>query len=88
MAEKAHILVLEDDPSVQMLMKKQLTAHGFKVTGTGPARMLLLASPGGFEQFVVELSEPLNAAPSEHDMQKLVATAARFDIQILGPLPE
>jgi mannose-6-phosphate isomerase-like protein (cupin superfamily) len=62
--------------------------HGFKVTGTGPARMLLLASPGGFEQFVVELSEPLNAAPSEPDMQKLVATAARFDIQILGPLPE
>jgi DNA-binding response OmpR family regulator len=32
MAEQAHILVLEDDPSVQMLMKKQLTAHGFKVT--------------------------------------------------------
>jgi DNA-binding response OmpR family regulator len=28
----AHILVLEDDPSVQMLMKKQLTAHGFQVT--------------------------------------------------------
>ena len=32
MAEQAHILVLEDDPSVQMLMRKQLTAHGFKVT--------------------------------------------------------
>lgn len=32
MAEAAHILVLEDDPSVQTLMKKQLTAHGFKVT--------------------------------------------------------
>jgi DNA-binding response OmpR family regulator len=32
MAEKAHILVLEDDPSVQMLMRKQLTAHGFNVT--------------------------------------------------------
>jgi DNA-binding response OmpR family regulator len=28
----AHILVLEDDPSVQVLMKKQLTAHGFQVT--------------------------------------------------------
>jgi DNA-binding response OmpR family regulator len=32
MAEQAHILVLEDDPSVQMLMRKQLAAHGFKVT--------------------------------------------------------
>jgi DNA-binding response OmpR family regulator len=28
----AHILVLEDDPSVQMLLRKQLVAHGFKVT--------------------------------------------------------
>ena len=32
MAESPHILVLEDDPSVQMLMRKQLTAHGYKVT--------------------------------------------------------
>jgi DNA-binding response OmpR family regulator len=32
MADSPHILVLEDDPSVQMLMKKQLTAHGYKVT--------------------------------------------------------
>jgi DNA-binding response OmpR family regulator len=32
MAGNAHILVLEDDPSVQTLMRKQLTAHGFKVT--------------------------------------------------------
>ena len=30
--EGAHILVLEDDPSVQTLLRKQLTAHGFKVT--------------------------------------------------------
>ncbi|HZS41633.1 MAG TPA: response regulator [Polyangia bacterium] len=27
-----HVLILEDDPSVQTLMRKQLTAHGFKVT--------------------------------------------------------
>ena len=32
MAESPHILVLEDDPSVQMLMRKQLTAHGYRVT--------------------------------------------------------
>jgi DNA-binding response OmpR family regulator len=28
----AHILVLEDDPSVQTLLRKQLQAHGFKVS--------------------------------------------------------
>jgi DNA-binding response OmpR family regulator len=32
MPDSPHILVLEDDPSVQMLMRKQLTAHGYKVT--------------------------------------------------------
>jgi DNA-binding response OmpR family regulator len=30
--EGAHILVLEDDPSVQTLLRKQLVAHGFKVS--------------------------------------------------------
>ncbi len=32
MSDPQHILILEDDPSVQTLMRKQLTAHGFKVT--------------------------------------------------------
>lgn len=27
-----HILVLEDEPAVQTLLRKQLTAHGFQVT--------------------------------------------------------
>src|SRR3989442_1346519 len=35
MAQERHILVLEDDPWVQTLLKKQLTAHGFKVTIAG-----------------------------------------------------
>ena len=29
--------------------------HGFKVVGDKPAHMLLQATPGGFEQFVIEL---------------------------------
>lgn len=28
----AHILVIEDEPAVQTLLRKQLTAHGFQVT--------------------------------------------------------
>ena len=32
--------------------------HGFRVEGTAPARLLLFATPAGFEQFVVELGEP------------------------------
>ncbi len=30
-----HILVLEDEPAVQTLLRKQLTAHGFQVTIAG-----------------------------------------------------
>jgi quercetin dioxygenase-like cupin family protein len=60
-------------------------AHGFKVLGDAPARMLLLCSPGGFEQFVVDLSEP---APAPPDMTKLVAVAAQYGIEVHGPLPE
>jgi uncharacterized protein (TIGR02246 family) len=64
--------------------------HGFKVVGSSPARMLLLCSPGGFERFVLELSEPFDPAkpPSPPDMGRLMAVAAQYKIDILGPLPE
>jgi quercetin dioxygenase-like cupin family protein len=65
--------------------------HGFKVQGTTPARMLLLCAPAGFEQFVLDLSEPEPAPgvpPAPPDIAKLVAVAAKYGVDILGPLPE
>jgi uncharacterized protein (TIGR02246 family) len=62
--------------------------HGFKVVGTHPARMLILCAPAGFEKFVLELCAPADAAPAPPDMARLVAAAARFNIDILGPLPD
>ena len=59
--------------------------HGFKVLGDAAARMLLLCTPGGFSEFVVEMSEPIPAPP---DMAKLMALAAKYKVDILGPLPE
>jgi ketosteroid isomerase-like protein/quercetin dioxygenase-like cupin family protein len=59
--------------------------HGFKVLGEAPARMLLLCTPGGFDQFVVEMSEPTPAPP---DMTKLMAVAAKYKVDIHGPLPD
>jgi quercetin dioxygenase-like cupin family protein len=59
--------------------------HGFKVLGDKPARMLLLCAPGGFAQFVLEMSEPTPAPP---DMGRLAALAAKYSVDILGPLPE
>ena len=62
--------------------------HGFKVVGNRPARMLLMCAPAGFERFVRDLSMPLDAAPAPPDMAQLVATAAKYNIDLLGPLPE
>lgn len=66
--------------------------HGFRVVGTSPARFLILVSPGGFEGFVADMGEPARARtlpePSAPDMGKLVALAARYRIEILGPLPD
>jgi len=66
--------------------------HGFQVVGTSPARFLILTTPGGFEGFVMEMGQPASSltlpAPSAPDMDKLVALAAKYRIEILGPLPE
>ena len=62
--------------------------HGFKVVSDTAARMLLLCAPAGFEQFVLDLSEPEGVPPSPPDMARLVATAAKYHIDILGPLPD
>lgn len=65
--------------------------HGLRV-GASPARYLVLTTPGGFEGFVMEMGEPAPrralppAAPP--DMAKLTALAAKYGIEILGPLPE
>lgn len=61
--------------------------HGFRTEGDVPSRSLLMATPGGFEQFAMELSsvEPPDGPP---DMALLMQTAARYDLDILGPLPE
>ncbi len=62
--------------------------HGFRIAGSTPARMLLLCSPAGFENFVLELSQPMNSEPTPPDMAKLMETAARYQVDIHGPLPE
>ena len=66
--------------------------HGFRVVGDSTARFLVLTTPGGFEGFVTEMGEPASGLrlpePSAPDMEKLGALAAKYRIEILGPLPE
>lgn len=58
----------------------------------GCASPLLLAVPGGFERFIVEMGEPAAAPvlppPTPPDMAKSMTLAAKYGIDILGPLPE
>ena len=57
------------------------TPHGFRVDGATPARILYLTIPAGLDRFVIE--HELLTPSSES-----VTAAARFQIEILGPLPE
>lgn len=62
--------------------------HGFKVIGAAPARMLLLCSPAGFENFVLGQATDITAPAGPPDMALLMSLAAKHKIDILGPLPE
>jgi quercetin dioxygenase-like cupin family protein len=66
--------------------------HGVRVEGTVPARMLLLVTPGGFERFWQDMGEPAQTftipPPGPVDMEKLMALAPKYNLEILGPLPE
>ena len=57
------------------------TPHGFRIEGGAPARILYMTMPAGFDRFILEHEMPTPKAESEAD-------AARYKIEILGPLPE
>ena len=56
------------------------TPHGFRVEGGSPARILYMTIPAGFDRFILE--HELLAPRSESEV-----VAARYKIEILGPLP-
>ena len=65
--------------------------HGFAVSDAGPGRIIIVASPGGFDQFVAAVGElapelclPVPVPP---DPARLTQLAAAHGIQILPPLP-
>jgi quercetin dioxygenase-like cupin family protein len=65
--------------------------HGFRVVGTSPARFLVFSNPASFDGFVTEAGVPAKSltlpTPSAPDMGKLIPLAAKYRIEVLGPLP-
>jgi mannose-6-phosphate isomerase-like protein (cupin superfamily) len=66
-------------------------AHGFRIEGTKPARVLLMTNGGHLAAFVRETSDPSDCAtppePNPADLPKLAAAAERHGMTILGPMP-
>jgi mannose-6-phosphate isomerase-like protein (cupin superfamily) len=69
--------------------------HAFTVD-SGPAKLLFVLSPAGFEYLVRDMGEPARsltvppqpeAPPSEAEMQQMAAIAAQHGNEILGPPP-
>jgi quercetin dioxygenase-like cupin family protein len=66
-------------------------AHSFKNNMQLPARMLVFITPAGFENFVNEFARPVAsfdspAIPASKDeIDKLVAAAPKYGVQILPP---
>jgi quercetin dioxygenase-like cupin family protein len=66
--------------------------HGIRCTSSEPSSMLVLAMPGdGFVGMMSEMAEPAKQlvlpAPVAPDLQKLQRLCAKYQIDILGPLP-
>ncbi len=57
------------------------TPHGFRVNGDASTRILYMTVPAGFDRFMHEYA--LCVPESEQE-----TTAARYKIEVLGPLPE
>lgn len=67
--------------------------HGIQCTGSGTSTMLILAMPGtGFVGMMLEMAEPAKERVlppvTAADTEKLARLCAKYEIDILGALPE
>ncbi len=66
--------------------------HGYRVADSGPARLLMITGDRDFAEFVREVSAPASGdtlpPPSEPDLERVVAAAARHGIEILGAMQD
>jgi quercetin dioxygenase-like cupin family protein len=54
------------------------TVHTFSTVGPAPAKVLVIISPAGFEQFFTEID-------GVTDVEKIMTLAPRYNLEIMGP---
>jgi mannose-6-phosphate isomerase-like protein (cupin superfamily) len=63
--------------------------HSFVVESDSPGRLLTLLTPGGGEQFFIEMGRPAERAEfptaAPLDRERLARVAAQFGMEIVGP---
>ncbi len=57
--------------------------HSFTVAGNEPAKMLILLTPAGLENYFEELAQMPSDEPP--DMEKVIEISARYGIEFLSP---
>jgi quercetin dioxygenase-like cupin family protein len=67
--------------------------HGIRCSGSAPSTMLILAMPGtGYLGMMTEMAEPAKErvlpTPAPPDIERLTRLCAKYQIDLLGPLPD
>lgn len=57
--------------------------HCFRIIGDQPARMMTIMTPGGFEQFFVEVASE-NLSPPQ-DMARISEIGRKYNLEFTGP---
>ena len=78
-------------PGTYIFLPRQIP-HGIRVTGSIPTEMLIFVMPGtGFVGMMEEMGEPAKERvlpqPTVPDIDKLTRLCAKYQLDILGPIP-
>lgn len=80
--------IIEGSPGTFLYAPRNIK-HKFKIGGSSPAKLLIMFTPGGVEQFFIESgvrAESLQLPPGtiKSDMEKSMAVAQKYGVEILG----
>ena len=64
------------------------TVHTFSNRTDREARLLVIISPAAYEHAFAEMAEVAPNADEPLDVERLMETAGRHNLQIVGPPPE